>query len=124
MVLLSGVLARQLLSDPVVQAGIRLTTDVASFDEPVTEPYVDWLRTSEALLRRAREEGDLRPGIDPELLAGMVVASYTGIQLVSETFTGRADLLERVRAFWTVLLPGIVAGEREEQLLGLAELVR
>jgi AcrR family transcriptional regulator len=124
MVLLSGVLSRQLLSDPVVQAGIRLTTDVASFDEPVTEPYVDWLRTSEALLRRAREEGDLRPGIDPELLAGMVVASYTGIQLVSETFTGRADLLERVRAFWTVLLPGIVAGEREEQLLGLAELVR
>src|SRR6478752_2217349 len=58
MVLLSAVLARQLLTDPVVQAGIRLTTDVSLFDPPVTEPYQDWLSTSEALFRQAVVEGD------------------------------------------------------------------
>ncbi|MGO4536023.1 ScbR family autoregulator-binding transcription factor [Leifsonia sp. 2MCAF36] len=124
MVLLSGVLAHQLLTDPIVQAGIRLTTDVASFDEPVTGPYRDWLSTAESLFRRAIEEGDLRADIDPAMLAGMVVASYTGVQLVSETFSHRADLLRRVRELWTVLLPGIVPAERMEHLGRLPDAIR
>lgn len=124
MVLLSRVLAQQLLADPIVRAGIRLTTDVASFEEPVTEPYLDWLGTAEALFRRAGEEGDLRAGLDPVLLAGVVVASYTGVQLVSETFTQRADLLQRVRDLWIVLLPGIVPPGRLDRLAPLADLVR
>jgi AcrR family transcriptional regulator len=123
-ILLSGMLARQLLSDPVVQAGIRLTTDVASLDDPPTEPYQDWLNTCEQLLRRAQEEGDLREEVAPSALAGVVVAAYTGVQLVSETFTGRADLLERTRELWTVLLPGIVPARRWEALRGLPDAIR
>ncbi|WP_431218774.1 ScbR family autoregulator-binding transcription factor [Leifsonia xyli] len=124
MVLLSAVLARQLLTDPVVQAGIRLTNDVAYLDEPVLEPYQDWLRTSEDLFRRATEQGDLRPEVDPAMLAAVVVASYTGVQLVSETFTGRKDLVQRVRELWIVLLPGIVPADRLERLGALPALIR
>jgi AcrR family transcriptional regulator len=124
MVLLSVALARQLLTDPVVSAGIRLTTDVSLFDPPVTEPYEDWLHTSEALFRRAAEEGDLRPDIDTTMLASVVVPAYTGVQLVSETLTHRADLLARVRDLWTVLLPGIVPPAEFERLRTLPELVR
>lgn len=124
MVLLSVALARQLLTDPVVSAGIRLTTDVSLFDPPVTEPYEDWLGTATSLFRRAGEEGDLRPDVDPERLASVVVPAYTGVQLVSETLTRRADLLKRVRDLWTVLLPGIVPPSEWDRLRGLPDLVR
>jgi AcrR family transcriptional regulator len=124
MVLLSGALARQLLTDPVVQAGIRLTTDVASLEDPVTGPYQDWLRTAEEQFRKAIREGDLRDEIDPAVLAQVVVASYTGIQLVSETFTHRADLLQRARELWVVLLPGIVPPDRVDALRELPALIR
>jgi AcrR family transcriptional regulator len=124
MVLLCRSLAQQLLTDPVVQAGIRLTTDVSSFEQPVAQPYQDWLQTFEELFRRAREEGDLRPDLDPAVLAHFMIPAYTGVQLVSETLTDRADLLQRVRELWVVLLPGIVAPDRREALRGLPELVR
>ena len=124
MVRLSTVLAHQLLTDPVVQAGIRLTTDVSMFDPPVTEPYEDWLRTTEALFRQAAGEGDLRGDIDPAMLASVVVPAYTGVQLLSETMADRADLLERVRDLWTVLLPGIVPPDELDRLRRLPDLIR
>ncbi|RDV43101.1 TetR/AcrR family transcriptional regulator [Leifsonia sp. ku-ls] len=124
MVLLSVALGRQLLTDPVVSAGIRLTTDVSLFDPPVTEPYEDWLHTAESLFRRAVEEGDLRPDLDTTVLASVVVAAYTGVQLVSESLTHRTDLFGRVKDLWTVLLPGIVVASERERLEALTELVR
>ncbi|MGO4301139.1 ScbR family autoregulator-binding transcription factor [Leifsonia sp. RAF41] len=124
MVLLSGLLAHQLLTDPIVQAGIRLTTDVAYLDEPVRDPYLDWLQTAESLFRRAVGEGDLRPDVDPAMLASVVVASYTGVQLVSETFSRRADLLQRVRELWIVLLPGIVPADHLDRLRTLPDSIR
>lgn len=124
MVRLSTVLAHQLLTDPVVQAGIRLTTDVSMFDPPVTEPYEDWLRTTEALFRQAAGEGDLRGDIDPAMLASVVVPAYTGVQLLSETMADRADLLERVRDLWIVLLPGIVPPDELDRLRRLPDLIR
>jgi AcrR family transcriptional regulator len=123
MVLLSRSLARQILDDPVVQAGIRLTTDVSSFEHPVFEPYRDWLETAEELFARSVREGDLAPTIDPAELAHFIVPAFTGVQLVSDTLTGRADLLERVRQLWRVLLPAIVVPDRLEHLRDLADLV-
>ncbi|WP_348788738.1 ScbR family autoregulator-binding transcription factor [Leifsonia sp. NPDC080035] len=123
MVLLSRSLAHQLLEDPVVQAGIRLTTDVSTSAEPVVEPYEDWFRTGEELFRRGIEEGDVAPTVDPAMLGHFLSPAYTGVQLVSETLTGRADLLRRVRELWIVLLPGIVRAERLDALRGLADLV-
>lgn len=122
-VLLSRSLAHQLLEDPIVQAGIRLTTDVSTSAEPVSEPYEDWFRTGEELFRRAIEEGDVAPSVDPVMLAHFLSPAYTGVQLVSETLTGRADLLQRVRELWIVLLPGIVPAERLDALRGLPDLI-
>src|SRR4051812_26084571 len=124
MVLLSAVLARQLLPDRVVRGGIRLPTDVSLFAPPVTEPYQDWLSTSEALFRQAVVEGDLRADLDPGMLASVVVPAYTGVQLLPETMTNRADLLDRVRDLWTVLLPGIVPPSEWERLRDLPQLIR
>lgn len=123
LVLLSRSLGRQLLEDPVVQAGIRLTTDVATADQPIVEPYDDWFRALEDLTRRAIEEGDVAESVDPGMFAHLLSPAFTGVQLVSATLTGRADLLQRVRELWVILLPGIVAEGRLDALRGLPDLV-
>lgn len=123
MMALSVVVTRQLFADPVVQAGIRLTTDVTLFDPPVVAPYEDWVRIIEDLFRRAAEEGDLRPELDPGMLARVVVPAYTGVQLVSELLSHRSDLMERLRELWAVLLPGIVPVSEWERLRSLPELI-
>ncbi|CAM5378394.1 ScbR family autoregulator-binding transcription factor [Leifsonia shinshuensis] len=123
LVLLSRSLGRQLLEDPVVQAGIRLTTEIGTPEQPVTEPYEDWFRSIEELTRRAIEEGDVSERVDPAMFAHLLSPAFTGVQLVSAALTGRADLLQRIRELWIVLLPGIVADGRLDALRTLPDLV-
>lgn len=123
LVLLSRGLGRQLLEDPVVQAGIRLTTDVGTAGQAIVEPYEDWFRAIEELIRKAIEEGDVSERVDPAMFAHLLSPAYTGVQLVSATLTGRADLLQRIRELWIVLLPGIVAEGRLDALRTLPDLV-
>lgn len=123
MVVLCLELAEQLQADPVVQAGVRLTTDVSTFEQPVADPYRDWMRTLAELTRRGITEGDLRPDVDPDTFARFLSPAFTGVQLVSETLTDHADLLQRVRELWVFVLPGIVVPGRAEALCGLAETV-
>ncbi len=123
MILLCADLGRQLRSDPVVQAGIRLTTEAASFPPSVLEPYRDWLLVFEDLIRRAVDEGDLRSDIAPDVLARFIIPSFTGVQLVSAVFTSREDLLGRIREMWEILLPSIATRERYQRLRALPALV-
>lgn len=123
LILLCRSLAHQLLEDPVVQAGIRLTTDVATAEQPVAEPYEDWFAAIEDLIRRAIAEGDVAESVDPAMFAHFASPAFTGVQLVSATLTGRADLLQRAREMWVVLLPGIVAEGRLSALRGLPDLI-
>lgn len=123
LVLLSGSLGRQLLEDPVVEAGIRLTTDLGTADQAIVEPYEDWFRAIEELTRKAIGEGDVSERVDPAMFAHLLSPAFTGVQLVSATLNGRADLLQRIRELWTVLLPGIVADGRLDALRTLPELV-
>ena len=112
MILLSVDLAKRLMSDPVVKAGIRLTTENSNFDPPLRAPYQQWLDTFGAIAAAAVEQGDFRADVDPAVFARFLIPSYTGIQLVSDTFTGRADLLSRIREMWTCVFPAVVAEHR------------
>ncbi|WP_426625195.1 ScbR family autoregulator-binding transcription factor [Leifsonia sp. McL0607] len=123
LILLSRNLGRQLLEDPVVQAGILLTTEVASAGHPIAEPYEDWFAAIEELIRQAIVEGDVAASVDPTVFAHFASPAFTGVQLVSATLTARADLLQRVREMWIVLLPGIVAEGRLDALRALPELI-
>jgi AcrR family transcriptional regulator len=123
MILMSGDLARQLMTDPVVKAGIRLTTEVSNFDRPVLDPYRDWLNTFESLIHRAIAEGDVRADLPAEKLARFIIPAFTGVQLVSDTFAKREDLLQRVREMWEILLPGIVSADRYPGLKPVEELI-
>lgn len=114
LVLISRGFAVQLVEQPVTRAGIRLTFEASAFGHDVRKPYLDWSERSAALARSAQDDGDLRPDLDPEAFARLVVGCYTGVQMVSEILTGRQDVLARLGDLWAMLLPGVVAADRQE----------
>lgn len=59
-------------------------------------------------------EGDFKSDVDPEVFARFFIPAYTGIQLVSDAFTGREDLLLRIRELWIFILPGVIPEDRLE----------
>lgn len=104
---LSAMIARQLTEEPFVGAAYRLTMEESTFASRVTKPYLDAIEMFEGLFRQAVSAGELRPGLNVEDLARYVVASFIGVQLVSNTLTSRTDLIQRVAHMWTFLLPSI-----------------
>lgn len=120
MLRMSADLAARLASDPVVRAGIRLTTDSVPLGPTRQEPYKDWISVYEQLITEAVAAGQMKPMTEPHTLAQTVIACYTGIQLVSETFTSRSDLLSRLVAFWDLIfqatVPDIDLRKRCQQL--------
>ena len=111
MMLLCRGIADQMQTDIVVAAGIKLTVEEGTMDLDVAYPYLEWISMIESLAVKARDEGVLADGLDPAVLAGFVIPAFTGVQHVSNTLTDRADLLQRIREMWTVLLPAIVRPE-------------
>ncbi|MFD1214638.1 ScbR family autoregulator-binding transcription factor [Arthrobacter sp. GCM10027362] len=99
----------RLVDEPVVRAGIRLTFEATAFGRTVREPYEDWVATMAELAARSRREGQIRASVDPAALARYIVASFTGVQMVSDVLTGRADVMARIEEMWAILLPGIIA---------------
>jgi AcrR family transcriptional regulator len=114
LVLICRGFALQLLEHSVMRAGIRLTFEASAFGHDVRQPYLDWSARCAELARTAQDEGDLRRDLDPEAFARLVVGSYTGVQMVSSILTGRQDMLVRLADLWRMLLPGVLAADRQE----------
>lgn len=124
MVLICRGFAVQLVEHSVMRAGIRLTFEASSFGHDVRQPYLDWVSRFGDLARSAQEDGDLRADLDADAFARLIVGSYTGVQMVSNILTGRVDVLERVGDLWEMLLPGVVAPDRQGLVPLLLRLVR
>lgn len=117
---LSAVIARQLTEEPFVGAAFRLSMEESTFASRVTRPYLDAIQVFEELFRQAVSAGELRPGINVEDLARYVVASFIGVQLVSNALTSRTDLIQRVAHMWTFLLPSITEPQCLDQHMKMA----
>jgi len=112
MIVLSRELAKQMTTNPLVRAGLRLSTESTDvFVETASKPYEDWIRTCEALIRRAVQEGDITSDQDPERLAAYVIATFTGVQSLSQARTQWADILDRLEEMWIFLLAGIASSD-------------
>lgn len=105
---LCGAFGSLLAEDQVVRAGIRLTLEASAFGQKVQGPYEDWIDIMSRLAEQGIQENQIDPSVDPAVLARYVVASFTGVQLVSNVLTGRKDVLERIQQMWEILLPGII----------------
>lgn len=124
MVLVCRGFTLQLVEHSVMRAGIRLTFEASAFGHDVRGPYLDWAVRFGELSRTAQQDGDLRPDLDADAFARVVVGSYTGVQMVSNILTGRADVIERLADLWTMLLPGVVGADRQERVPQLVALFR
>lgn len=121
---LSGELAAQILTEPVVRAGLRLSTESADdLAGAAAAPYRDWIGACRILLERAAAVGETREGLDLDAAAELVISSFTGAQFVSAALTGSEDLLERLERMWPVLLAGIVRSPEHPVLSSTADLI-
>jgi AcrR family transcriptional regulator len=131
-------LARQVMEDRIVRAGIRLALEAnprtdaalrALAEEYSAEtgsrlrfspPLDDWVEQFRLLLGQGVAAGEVRAEIDIDVAAQLLVGAYVGVQLLSNLRTERKDLHERLHDMWRVLLVGIVDpghGHRREDIL-------
>lgn len=110
----------RLMTDPIVRAGIRLTTDSTTFETPLMDPYLDWMETFQTLATQAIAAGEVTDAVTPAQFSRVLIPAFTGIQLVSDTFTERADLPERIHELWIVLLNAVAAESHRNELLEFA----
>ncbi|WP_458112822.1 TetR/AcrR family transcriptional regulator [Arthrobacter sp. R1-13] len=122
MVMICGSFARQLVREPVVRAGVRLTLEASAFGQQVTKPYHDWIHTMESLTRQGQAKGEIKDAVDAAAFARYLVASFTGVQMLSAILTERADVLERIEDMWSILLPSLVPDSKRDEFLKLVRL--
>ncbi len=108
-------MARQILEDSIVRAGMRITLELSLTDSP-HHPYENWITGCVRLAHRAIDEGDLREDVDAEALGHFIVSAFTGVQLFSQFQTHRADLPQRIHEMLQVLLSGLVPPRRRGRL--------
>jgi AcrR family transcriptional regulator len=99
--------ALRLQVDPVLRAGVRLAVEQTSFTAPPETAYDQSLVTILDLLRQAEERGEILPGVDVREAAATIVGAFTGLQIMSQAYSKREDLPERLGAFWRFVLPGL-----------------
>ncbi|MFC8346976.1 ScbR family autoregulator-binding transcription factor [Streptomyces sp. NPDC057280] len=101
--------AGQLQRDPVLRASVRLAVEKTSLPRPVHTPYEQSSAAILELLEQAGKQGEILPGLDLNEVSAVIVGAFTGMQVMSQVYTDREDLPERLTAMWRLLLPGLVA---------------
>ncbi|MFD8419258.1 ScbR family autoregulator-binding transcription factor [Streptomyces sp. NPDC059466] len=99
--------AQRLQHDPVLRASVRLAVEQTSFSRPPQTAYEQSGAAILTLLRQAEEQGEILPGVDIKEATSTIVGAFTGLQLMSQVYSNRADLPERIGAFWRFVLPGL-----------------
>jgi len=109
--------AEQIQQDAAVRGGIRLTIEQGTFEQPMPELYLQWIELTSQLLTQARDAGEISADADPTAAAELVVGAFTGSQIVSQVFTGHADLIRRIDTLWSVFLNGLLPEGRTVMML-------
>ncbi|MEV5433884.1 ScbR family autoregulator-binding transcription factor [Streptomyces sp. NPDC052701] len=100
-------------SDPVVQAATRLRSERSLIGTALPEPYVGWIELLTGLFEEAGRAGRLKEGLTPRAAAHVVVASFHGVQHVSDVLHRRTDLMDRWQELRDITLEAILPRPRE-----------
>ncbi|WP_320784543.1 ScbR family autoregulator-binding transcription factor [Streptomyces sp. CRN 30] len=101
-------LGYELQHNVLLRAGVRLAVEQGEAGLLVDfTVYHMWIDLFRAELDLARERGELLPQVVGAEFARVLVASFTGTQLMSHLESGRRDLPEHIAVLWNYLLPGI-----------------
>lgn len=101
------VLAYRMKHEPMLSAGARLSLGPEMREVFGGGAVPEWIDLTRMLLSEAKGQGELLPHVDPAETAWVLSASWTGVQIYSQTLTDRADIEERVAALYQHALPGI-----------------
>ncbi|MFB7089770.1 ScbR family autoregulator-binding transcription factor [Streptomyces sp. NPDC056296] len=104
-------LAAAMQRNTLLRAGVRLAVEQGEAGFRDYAIYEWWAEQFSRHLQRARELGELLPGVDETEFAQQLVAGYTGTQIMSQISSDRADLPQRIATLWRYLLPAIAPAE-------------
>jgi AcrR family transcriptional regulator len=122
LIISSQILAKQITTDPIVRAGLRLSTESSNlFPGYVEVPYQDWIENCEKFVRKGISDGDIIDSVDVFEVGTFIMESFTGTQVVSQAMTHWADLPQRLEQMWKIMLPAFVVPERKAELLALVK---
>ncbi|MFG2142090.1 ScbR family autoregulator-binding transcription factor [Streptomyces sp. NPDC048650] len=109
-------LAHQLRDDVLQQAAARMSTEQASQHLDRTESMGAWTNFVIGLLTEARARGELLVSVDIQQTAEMYVGAFAGLQMMSQAVSGRQDLSNRLRIFFSHTMPSIATPTALAQL--------
>ncbi|MDQ4105257.1 MAG: TetR/AcrR family transcriptional regulator, partial [Actinomycetota bacterium] len=101
----------RLIDDPIARGGTRLLNDLPLRAQDEHGYYVLGERDTFALLTEAAQEGLLREGIDPALVARQIVALVAGHRQICDAGGNLHKLRQRIDEAWSLLLPTIATDE-------------
>ncbi|MER6081369.1 ScbR family autoregulator-binding transcription factor [Streptomyces sp. NPDC001833] len=104
-------LAVQMRSNVLFRAGVRLAVEQSEMNLLDYSIYDWWAEQFATHLAEARELGQLRPDVDEAAFPQVIVAAYTGTQIMSRLATNRVDLPERIETMLRCLLPALAPAE-------------
>ncbi|GAA4050405.1 ScbR family autoregulator-binding transcription factor [Streptomyces shaanxiensis] len=97
----------ELQRNVLLRAGVRLAVEQGEAGLRDFTVYRWWIDRFRAELDAAEQRGELLPQVDGAEFARVLVASFTGTQLMSHLENERQDLPAQIATLWNYLLPGI-----------------
>jgi AcrR family transcriptional regulator len=96
---LSDGLAALISSDPIVQGGVMLSTQLRTgLEDLAHEPYFEWVRIASSLIRQGIEDGSIHPEHDVVNAAEFVNQIFVGVQVLSGLADSWASMPNRMKA--------------------------
>lgn len=123
MLRVSADLMREVASDPLVRAGIRLATEIHLLESPPTRSWGEWIAFNDALMTIARDEGDLTRDFDLHDIAEILTGSLAGLIVVSNLLEDLPRLILRARGLWRQFVRSYAPIEKVPYWVGRVEKV-
>ncbi|TDD54153.1 TetR/AcrR family transcriptional regulator [Kribbella antibiotica] len=111
--------AGQLAENPMLRAGARLVWEQDRFMPAGENSHQQWTTVMAEDLQAAVDSGEVKPEVDIESIARMIVNACTGAQMHSYVETGHEDLVERVEEIWRCLMPALGVSDQCNGVKGI-----
>jgi AcrR family transcriptional regulator len=98
-------------TDKIARTATQLLRVFGKFNDAAVPTFRRWQDLMITHARQASVEGDLREGLDPDVVGETIVAAMAGAELISTGTCDGADLRQRIARTWEVLLPAIASDE-------------
>ncbi|MGW0345992.1 ScbR family autoregulator-binding transcription factor [Streptomyces anthocyanicus] len=108
---MTGHLATEIRTNTLLRAGIRLAVDTTEESLREFAIYDYWVDQFRSELVEAHARGELHPFVDATAAARLVVASFTGTQIMSRAASNWADLPALIADLWHCLLPAFAPAD-------------